>query len=75
MEWYHTALMHPGTGSMEASIRRCFTWPNFRSDIRNYVKKLQPLPKIQGNKQEEVWKIPLKAESKGNAFDTLTVNL
>ena len=38
MEWYHLALMHPGAGRMEASIRRCFTWPNCREDVRNYVK-------------------------------------
>lgn len=74
MEWYHTALMHPGTRRMEASIRRCFAWPDCQSNISNYLKNCTRCPKFKVTNKEKFGKIPLKEESKGNAFDTLTVD-
>ena len=75
MEWYHLALMHPGAGRMEASIRRCFTWPNCREDVRNYVKNCDECQRYKATNKKHFGKIPLKEETKQNAFDTLTVDL
>ena len=60
MKWHHTTLMHPGTGRMEASVRRCFTWPNCQSDIRNYVKNCSHCQKFKATNKKKFGKIPFK---------------
>ena len=60
---------------MEESVRRCFTWPNCRDDIRGFVKTCDICQCMKSTNKKKYGKLPLKDKQKYNAFNVLTVDL